>query len=225
MRFGTYTHLAAAVLAAGLLAMAPPRAQATLLTFSGIVSGNSGAYVDLYYDGGYACTNASSPCIVHAGPGPNYGITFSDTAEVFLATASSVHAFASTGLPSGTGVVDSTAPFTMSFMPGYSSLSFYYASEICAVYNPCTAADETTVTILGLGVDETLTLPDALTYTEVSLDIPQAADALQFTNVSDNGVVYAAFTDIQVLVPEPASLSLLLAGIGALAVIRRRKTV
>ncbi len=83
MRFGTFTSVAAVALAAGLAAVVPQSAKATLLDFTGPNSNEFGGdYVASYYDGGFACSTVS-PCTPDAGPGPNVGVTFSNTAMAY----------------------------------------------------------------------------------------------------------------------------------------------
>lgn len=227
MRFRNLTYVAAAAFAAGLASVAPQTAKA------GVVTLTFDEYLDTEqilngYDGGQGSAGDS---------GPDVGVVFSPSAQ-----ASESYLY---GNPAGEGDFSGNpslpnalafvgGPDTMTVAGGFTGyLSFSYASEsdlVSGYYGPSYGAS---VDIYGAG--DTLlastTLPDnydsaddALdTFTEITLPFSGVADEVVFNGVTDPFGGTTTYFDNVSFVPEPASLSLFLVGLGALGVMRRRR--
>lgn len=245
MRIGSFAYLATAALAVVLASTAPAGAGTVTMTFDEFPQDTD--QIGSPY-GGYNGINSQD-----GYQGPNDGVTFSSGAyisESYLdggsgnfsgnPSGNNALAFANFNEPPFPSPPVPGGPYTMSFSPIFNLLSFYYASEACFVstgYSSfCGAgnAADASVSIYGIGdvLLETVDLPDNIdqtlyeldTFTEVSLDISTQADEVVFNNVTSQYGGTTTYFDNVTLVPEPASLSLFLVGLGALGITRRRKT-
>jgi len=220
MRFGKTTLLLAAA-AASLIGVAPhaARAGSMAMSFDQFQDGES---ILSGYDGGIGSAGSS---------GPNLGINFTSPAAIAFGASGG---FSNNPSPPNALGFNGSGPFTMSLVNGFAgSLTFSYASESCllATIFGQTCGDASIAVLDNHGNTlASLDLPDNFDASDSSLDVfttatlAFAGDAasVQFSNVTDFFGGASAYFDDVTLVPEPGSLSLLFASLGAVGFLRRR---
>ncbi len=201
--------LAAGLIACGLLTAAP--AFSATVDFEGVANG-VGSIAD-YYNGG-----TDIPVSGPASTGPNYGLHFG----LDLIAVSDPDAANFVNAPSGTSAMavgGNGGDYTMN-APGLTSVSLFYSATADTSVNVSFATGASQIFTLAANDAACTSGPAFCMWSLLTLDLGgRIATAVDFGATSG----LAAFDNINVsAVPVPAAVWLLLSGLGALGVLRRK---
>jgi hypothetical protein len=206
----------------GLLGIAggtPARAFSIELTFEGM---KQGELVHDFYNGGFALTGNNGLGGNGSGPGPDFGVTFTNDAVILTdgkhyvgePTPPGVMLLGDNSVPGGAGVV-----VMMNASAGFvSDLSFYYGSIDSPGKVQIFSGTSGTGTLLAQ-MDLAITTPmpapanPVAIFTSSPVDIP--FEGIAHSAVFSGGNQQIVFDNVALaIVPEPGSLTLLVTGIG-----------
>lgn len=213
-------------------------AQAQAATIITLPLGNlkSGSNIDGYFVGG-------SDSVPNDGLGPNVGYTFSSNATAQKAGTTSTSDGRFENEPSNQGEVlffssSTTVQSALNFAAGFTGISFFYSIGGNNSNLGSTAAYQSDTVDIWSGQNGTGTLLDTITLTPVTSPVAcsnrndsfcnwQQATASGFvggesvTFGPNSASAFTEFDDVQVVVPVPPTVWLLLSAIAGLIVVRR----